>query len=111
MPGRITSIIAGLSTFLILITFGILLTFGQIVLLNGASESQGFTALTVSIVCQSVVLLLAVILARWLSKFLVTKFNWNQWLAVVIAIIVPTGLGVLLAFLSVIIAIPLAGIK
>jgi hypothetical protein len=38
------------------------------------------------------------------------KFNWNTFLAVVIAVIVAAGLGGLISFLSIIVAIPLAGI-
>lgn len=111
MPNKVPSIISGLLTFIILIVFAVLSVFTQMVMLNGVSESQGFNAMSISLICQSVGLLLAVILARWLTNLLIAKFNWNKVPAVVIAVVVATGFGVLLAFLSVIIAIPLAGIR
>ena len=111
MPAKIPSIIAGLLTFFILIVVAVMLIFGQLLILNGVSESQGFNAVSIALICQSVGLLLAVILARWAPNFLITKFNLNKFLAVLIAVIVATGLGGVISFLSIIVAIPLAGIK
>lgn len=111
MPTRIPTAIAGLSTFFLLIAVAILLLFGELVALNGASESQGFNAMSITVICQSVSLFPAVILARWVTKFLITKYNWNTFLTVVIAVIAGTGVGSILSFISVIIAIPLAGIR
>ena len=111
MSNRTPSIIAGLLTFFILVAFAILSVFGQMVVLNGASERQAFNAMGISVICQSVVLLLAVILARWLSNQLITKFNWNKVLAVVITVVVARGFGGLISLLSIIIAIPLIGIR
>lgn len=103
--------IAGLSTFFILIAVAIVFVFGQIVLLNGASESDAFNALTVSVICQSVALFPAVILARWLTKLLITRFDWNRFLAVVTAVIAGAGLGAVLSFLSIIVGTMTAGIR
>jgi len=79
--------------------------------LNGVSESQGFNAMSISLICQSVGLFPAIILARWLPNFLITKFNWNKILAVVIAVLAATLLGGLSSVVSVIISILLAGIR
>lgn len=111
MPAKTPSLIAGLSTFLLTIVLAIVFFFGQIVLLNGASESDAFNALAVSVICQSVVLLLAVILARWLTNLLITKFQWSKALAVVTAVIAGTGLGALASFLSSILSILVAGLR
>jgi hypothetical protein len=78
MPDKIPALIAGLSTFVILILLAVLTVFIQMVALNGANERQGFNAMGISLVCQSVGLLLAVILARWLVNLLIAKFNCFQ---------------------------------
>ena len=111
MPTKTASIIAGLLTAIILILLAILSILMQIVVLNGVSERQGFNSMTISLICQGVSLGLAVILARWVSNLLMTKFNLNSFLAVLIAVIVAAGLGGLISFLSIIVAIPLAGIR
>ena len=69
------------------------------------------TAMGVSLVCQGVGAILAALLAGWLTNLGITKFNWNNILAVVIAVIVGTLLGTVISFLSIIISIPLAGIR
>jgi len=107
MSTKVPSAIAGLSTFFILIALGVLSVFGQMVVLNGANESQAFNAMAASVICQTVYLLLAVILARWLVNLLIAKFNWNKFLAVLTAIIVPSVLGIAISFLAVIVTIPL----
>jgi len=111
MPNKTASIISGLLTFLILILLAVLSIFIQMVALNGASENQGFNAMSISLICQGVGLSLAVILARRLTSLLMVKFNLNTVLAVVIAVIVAAGLGGLISFLSIIVALPLAGIR
>lgn len=111
MPTKTPSMIAGLSTFFILIAVAIVFVFGQIVLLNGVSESDAFNAISISVICQSVGLLLAVILARWLTRLLLTRFNWNPILAVITAIVAATGFGALVSFLSIILSTLFAGIR
>jgi len=111
MPGKTPPIIAGLLTFLILIVLGIVLVFGEIILLNGASESEGFKALSTSVICQSVSLLISVILARWLANLTIMKFKWNNTLAVVTATTTGVLLGGGIFFLSIILSILMAGIR
>ena len=79
--------------------------------LNGVRERQGFNAMSISLICQSVGLILAILIARWLSNLLIVKFNLNVFLAVLTAVIIAAGLGGLISFLSMIVAIPLAGIR
>ena len=78
--------------------------------LNGASESQGATAMGISLVCQGVGLILVGLFAGWLTDLVITKFNWNKVLAVIIAVIAGVLLGGAISFVSFIISIPLAGI-
>lgn len=79
--------------------------------LNGASESQGMTAMGVSLVCQRAGAILSAVLAAWLTNLGITKFNWNNFLATVIVVIAGTLLGAVISFLSIIISIPLAGVR
>jgi len=111
MPNKIPALISGLSTLIILILVAVLSVFGQMLVLNGASESQGFNAMSISLICQSVGLFPAIILARWLTNFLITKFNWNTILAILVAVFAGTFLGSLTSLLAVVLSILLAGIK
>jgi len=110
MPNRKPAIISAILTILILIIFGVLSVFTQMLVLNGANESQGMTAMGVSLVCQGAGAILAAAFAAWLTNLVITTFNWNNILAVVVAVIAGTLLGVLISFFSIIISIPLAGI-
>lgn len=111
MPNRVPAIISAILTALLLIVFAVLFLFVQMVALKGASESQGGTAMGISLICQGVVVLLAAGFAGWMSNGLIKKFNWNRVLVVVIAVIVGTGLGGILSFIFTIISIPLAGVR
>jgi hypothetical protein len=108
LSNRIPALIAGLSTFFILIALDVLSVFGQMVVLNGANESSAFNAMATSVICQSIYLLLAVILARWLVNLLITKFKWNTVLAVLVAILVSTAFGVAVSFFAILVTIPIA---
>jgi len=111
LPNKILSVISGLSTFVILIALAILSIFTQILLLNGASEGQGFNAVSISLIIQSVGLLLAIIVARWLPNLLIAKVNLNKFLALIFTVSVATGLGAVISLVSIFVSIPLAGIK
>ena len=111
MPNKTPTIISAVLTVILLIIFGVLSIFAQMLVLNGASERQGMTAMGVSLVCQGVGAILAAAFAAWLANLVITKFNWNNILAVVVAVITGTLLGALISFLSIIISIPLAGIR
>jgi len=58
----------------------------EMVVLNGARERQGLTAMGISLACQGIVVILAGIFARWLTNLLITKFNWNTVLAVALTV-------------------------
>ena len=110
MPNKRPAIISAVLTVILLIIFGVLSVFTQMLVFNGVSESQGMTAMGVSLVCQGVGAILAAAFAAWLSNLVITTFNWNNILGVIIAVIAGTLLGAMISFLSIIISIPLAGI-
>jgi hypothetical protein len=110
MPSKTPALTSAILTVILLIIFGVLFVFTQMLVLNGVSESQGMTAMGVSLVCQGAGAILAAVLAAWLTNLGITKFNWNNILAVVIAVITGTLFGGVISFLSIIISIPLAGI-
>ncbi len=111
MPNKTPAIIAVLLTVLILIVFGILSALFEMLALNGASEKQGVTALGISLGCQGAGMILIGIFVSWLTTRLISKFNWNKIIAVGFAVFAVTLLGAGISFLSLIIAIPMAGVR
>ena len=104
--------IAVILTVILLILVGIVSMFGQIIALNGViNDSQAATALGIGFGCNGLTILLAAIFARWLSRLLLGKFNWNSVLAFVVSVIVSTGLGTVFSFLSIIVGTLTAGIR
>jgi len=111
MPSKTPAILSTVLTVIILVVFAVLSVFTQMLVLNGASESQGMTAMGISFVCQGVGVILAGVLAWWLANTAVNKWNWNTIIAVSIAVIAAVTLGGLISVISIIIAIPVAGIR
>ena len=104
-------IVSVVLTVILLILVAIVSMLGQIVLLNGViSDRVASTALGVGLGCNGVTILLAALLARWLTKLLLVKFNWHPILAVVIPVGVAVGLGAIFSFLSVMVGTFAAGI-
>jgi hypothetical protein len=97
-----------LEDYILLLVFGFLLTIGQVVMLNGFSEREGNASFLTAFACQGVGIILCAILAWWLTKLLVQKFNWNKALSVVISVAVTTVLGGGLAFVSLLVSIGVA---
>lgn len=108
MPGKIPSVISSVFTVIFLILIGLVLTFGQVVMLNGFGEREGNVSFITAFVCQGVGMLLCAMLAWWLTKLLVQKFNWNKVLSVVVSVVVTTILGGGLAFVSLIVSLGVA---
>lgn len=80
-------------------------------LLNGASERQGMSALGISLACQGASLILAAILAWRLTGLFISKFNWNKFLSVALAVAAGTLSGGLISFLAIIVGTVAAGIR
>ena len=102
--------ISAILTVLILLILAVVFTLLQMVVLNGASERQGLTAMGISLGCQSLVILMLATLAARATTFLITKVEWNSILAVVVTVTVAATIGGVISFLASIIAIPVAGI-
>jgi len=111
MSHKTPAIVSASLTIFLLILLGVLSVFIEMLALNGVSERQGVTAIGVSLVCQSIAALLAGALAAWASSLLIAKFKMKRILTVIIAVIVGTAVGGIISLLSIIIAIPMAGIR
>jgi hypothetical protein len=111
MPNKTPAVISVILTILLLIVFAIVSVLFEMLALNGASERQGMTAMGISLLCQGVGAVLLGIFAWWLTNLLISKFNWNKIIAVVVTVFLGTTIGTGISFLSLIISIPIAGIR
>jgi len=111
MPNKTPAVISVILTILLLIVFAIVSVLFEMLALNGASERQGMTAMGISLLCQGVGAVLLGIFAWWLTSLLISKFNWNKIIAVVVTVFLGTTIGTGISFLSLIISIPIAGIR
>lgn len=111
MSNKTPAILSTILTVVLLAITALVLTFVQVVLLNGASERQGMSALGISLGCQGVGLILAAILAWRLTDPLVSKFNGNRVLAILVSVVAGTLLGAVISFLAVIVGVIAAGIR
>lgn len=103
--------ISAILTVLILVFLAIVFVLLQMVALNGASEQQGLTAMGLSLGCQSIAIIFLATVAARATTFLITKVEWNSLLAVAVTVLVASTMGGVIAFLSMLIAIPIAGIR
>lgn len=111
MSTRTPSLIAAVLTVVVLVFTSGLFLFGELVLLNGVSERQGTVALGTSVICQGIGLILAAILASWLTQTVISRFKLHVALAVILSVIAGIMLGGLITFLSLMVSIPIAGIR
>jgi hypothetical protein len=111
MPTRTPATISAILTIVILILLAIVFVLLQMVALNGVSERQGFTAMGVSLACQGIVMILLGILAARATAFLIARAAWNSILAVAVTVLMAAIIGGVIAFLSSIISIAVAGIQ
>ena len=111
MSNKRPVLISAILTVLILIFLAVIFVLLQLVATNGANQGQGLTALGISLVCQSIVIILLAIFAARSTNFLITKVEWDSILAVITVVIVATTIGGVISFLSSVIAIPVAGIR
>jgi hypothetical protein len=111
MSSKTPATISAVLTVALLILLGILFVLLQMVALNGAGERQGFTAMGLSLGCQGLAIILLGTLAARMTTFLIRRVEWNSILAVIVTVLAATMIGGVAAFLSTIIAIPIAGIR
>lgn len=98
-------------TVLLLVLLAIVLVLLQMVVLNGASERQGLTAMGVMLGCQSLVVILFATVAARVTTFLISKGGWDSIPAIIMAVIVTTIIGGATSFLSMIVSIPVVGLR
>ena len=106
---RTPAVIAATLTVLLLTILAILFILVQMLALNGFSERQGTTALGLSLVCQGTGILLSGGLAMMLTRLFVERFNWNRVLAVALAVVAGTLLGLGLSLVSLFVGMLAAG--
>ena len=111
MSNKAPAVISTLLTIIFLVILAIASVLLEMLALNGASERQGTLAMGISLACQGVSLVLIEILTRWLTNLLITRFSWNKIVAVIVTVISGVLLGSVISFLSLIISIPVAGIR
>lgn len=108
MPNKTPAIISAVLTLTLLIIISLILSFGQLVALNGFSERAGTISLVASLICQGVGNILAVIIAWRLTIRFITKSNWGNAPAVLVAGLAGTLIGGGLSFVATIASILLA---
>lgn len=111
MPNKRPAAVSAILTIVVLVLLAIISLLLQMVALNGAGERQGVTAIGISLACQGIVVIVLASLAARATRFLVDQVNWNSILAVVVTVLAAAMIGGTTSFLSMILSIPIAGIR
>lgn len=98
MSTKALSIISAVLTVVFLIVLGLVAFFSTLLALNGYGDSEGTAAVAITFICQGVGLILAGVLASWLTRLLIEKFTWNRILAVIVSVFAGSTLGTILVF-------------
>ncbi|MBI3172879.1 MAG: hypothetical protein HYZ25_04105 [Chloroflexi bacterium] len=109
MSHKRPAILATIITVILLVISGFLFILIQMLALNGFSERQGTAVLGLSLVCQGTGILLSGGLAMMLTRLFVERFNWNKILAVALAVVAGTVLGLGLSLVSLFVGMLAAG--
>jgi hypothetical protein len=110
MSTRTASILSVTLSILLLGIFAVLAVIFEIIALNGASESQGIMAISISLACLGAAAILLGVLAWKATALMITKLNMNPVLAVTLTVAMAMLASGLLSFLSILVSIPLAGV-
>lgn len=108
MPTKTPSIVSTIVTVILLILFVIASGFFLLVALNGFDSSSGEPALITALICNILSIIFAAVLAWQLPKWLITKFNWNTIVAVIVSVVVGFILGSGLSGVAMFIAVLVA---
>ena len=111
MSSRTASILAAILSILLLLIFAILAVIFELIALNGASESQGMSAIGISLVCLGAGAILLGVLAWKATDLLITRFNLNPILAITLTVALAMLVAGTISILSIFVSIPLAGIQ
>jgi len=99
MSTKTASIISSIFTGVLIILGILILEFATMIALNGVMVTPT-TEMAINLTCMGSSLILSVILAWILPKFLITKFNWKGWLAILVSILVTSTLGIVLGIVN-----------
>jgi hypothetical protein len=91
MSAKTASVISSLVTAILVLLIAVIFGFGGIVLLNGFMNASA--AVYTGFACLGITVILCAILAWALAKAFISRFNWNNILAVIISIFISTLLG------------------
>jgi hypothetical protein len=111
MSTRTASILSTILSILLLLIFAVLVVIFEVIALNGASESQGISAIGISLACLGAGAILFGVLAWKATAFLIQKFSFNPVLAVTLTTALALLVGGTISILSLFVSIPLAGIR
>jgi membrane protease YdiL (CAAX protease family) len=111
MQNKRSATVSAILTVVVLILLAVISLLLQMVALNGAGERQGVTAMGISLACQGIVVIVLAILAARVTDFLIRRVSWNSILAVAVTVLVAAMIGGTTSFLSMILSIPIAGIR
>ena len=104
MSTKSASIISSVITGILMLLVVLVSAFGGILALNGyinsptAGIASGFT-------CMGISLILSIILAWTLTRTFITRFNWNNALAIAVSVFATSLLGTVLSFASIFVMI------
>lgn len=111
MSSKTASLLSVILIVPLLLLFAVTALFFEMVLLNGASERQGTIAMGFSLICQGAAAIVLGVLAWKSTNLLLTRFGWKPILAVPVTVLVGALVGGIISFLSLVLSIPLAGIR
>ena len=108
MTPKLSSIISRVLIAIILVVIGATIFVVEIIALNGFSDREAGPALITALICHGASAILVVILVGRLTRLLMTKFDWNGILAMMMSVFAGTLSGGFLFFLATILSILLA---
>jgi membrane-anchored protein YejM (alkaline phosphatase superfamily) len=112
MRNNLPAVVSGLVTFILLAIIDFVMFVAQMVALTGViDQSKASTAMGMGVACQGIILLFASAFAGWFANTLIMRFDWTRALAVIASVIVATLLGAAISLISVVVSIPVAGIR
>jgi hypothetical protein len=111
MSSRTASILAAILSILLMLIFAVLAVIFELIALNGANESQGMSAIGISLTCLGAGAILLGVLAWKVTGLLITRFNLNPILAVTLIVALAMLVAGTISILSIFVSIPLAGIR
>jgi hypothetical protein len=97
MTTKTLSTISAVLTAIFVILIGLFIFFMTLIALNGYGDREGTAAVTINLICSGGGAILSAILAGWLTRLTIDKFNWNKILAIIVSILAGTTLGTVAA--------------